>query len=328
MMKIFLAIFAVILLVAAIPKNKAKSYQPRAVVELNPGTLNLGDGTAASKANWIRMRMVSVNGQTGNYILASGHGPQEGYIGEINSIISDDLGAILNEMDISECADIPTTGSGSTELTDDGETFTVTATFSAGAVVIPAHYDGSGETLAKRIVLSEEGEEYLLLELTCEANDLITVYALMPETADNPRAREVYFQQVPSTSETRVDVHMTNSTDQEKYITRFHYENDVARIWTIRTLGAGTGSGEAAVINTTSGLFHSQFHIGSIANTDTNTFTDLGAGFCIDMNTNEANADCTAEGLAVTNPSDTSLVNGTAHSFTMNSVRTMTIGDI
>ena len=300
-----------------------------AEVELNPATINLQSGGIAARANWIRLQMVTVNGATGGYILAPGHGPQEGYIGEMNTVTNTQMATILNANNISDCASIPTTGTLSGTVTDDGEDLTLSLAFAEGTVEIPSFYENGGTTLAKRITVTEENEVILAVELTCAGTgDLTTMYLIYPVTNSNSRAREVYYQKNATTGKTLVDTHMTYAPDSEKYAFRFEYLDGIAKVWKVRAItDATTSSGVAAVINTATGVVHSRWLPQGVAATDTTVFTG-GTEFCLDLSTNATSTDCASQSLEVANPSQTVPVNSTQHDFTYSSISQMTIGAI
>jgi hypothetical protein len=117
--------------------------QDNQLVRIGPGDIDLRNGGVPARAQWIRYKLVEVNGPTGGYVLDSRHGNPAGYLGAINQLTGPDfLGALLAPTGVDRCADIPTSGqlSGSVRARD-GEVVEATAWFGGGSRFVPAHFD-------------------------------------------------------------------------------------------------------------------------------------------------------------------------------------------
>lgn len=302
----------------------------QAYTELSPATIDLRNGGTEAYVDCVRYEWVSVAGPTGGYVVAPGHGPQQGFIGEIDYLTGGGwIGALLDDNGIRECDELPTTGALSGTLDEDGEAVPIDIAFAPGEVRVPALYGGAGETYARRMVVADEGLDVLVVEVTCPTPTTPTgVYVHWLGNAENARPREVYFWKDEAAGVTKLEAHastMEVADRPEHYAVRFEFADGIARLWKVRTVeNTDESSGVAAVIDTAEGIARVNWLPASRSHEDTSTFTsDEASPRCFDLNTSSDSTECEPLGLAIEDPEDTIPVDGNRFPFTYRGITSL-----
>ena len=300
--------------------------QDTALVELSPQAINLREGGTAARAQWIRYKLVEVNGPTGGYVLSPQHGSQAGHLGDINRLTGPEfLGSLLAQTGVERCNDIPVSG----QLTgpvrgEDGEVIEATAWFGVGDRVIPDHFESAGEVFDKHIVVAEGQERILEVQLSCPTEGgLISGYFWRTPDSAEGSGKEVYFQRDDSRGLSRADVHFMSPARGEHYAFRFEtLSGDSVRIWTVRAMDPDVNDSSSALWITyspASGTAHARF------------FRQAGSDgvesdtYCLDLNTDSEADICEADGLSFVTPASTAPVGDRVHSLDMAGLATLQV---
>lgn len=313
------------LIVAALPLAWV-STRSQEFVELSGANIDLRNGGAAAKADWLRYKLVEVNGPTGGYILAAGHGDQRGYLGTLNALTGGEvLGALFKAQDITTCERIPTFGALTGTFSGDGRTLKARAELGAGTRSLPAHHHAAGTTYEKQIVLFKEDTAVLEVQLSCaDAAGYTSVYYYRPTEDESDRPHEAYFQRNERTGLSQVDFYMSHAESGEKYAFRFVSDSSgVVHIWNIRAMTKSRdSSGFAAAYNPSSGLALTGFLTGAHDTSDATSLADSDLE-CLNLTQNRPSSDCSTSGLTIAAPAQTADVGGESHAFTIAGVSVM-----
>ncbi|MFP5458616.1 MAG: hypothetical protein ACLGG7_07780 [Bacteriovoracia bacterium] len=286
--------------------------------------------SATSQADFIRYNYYLINGSTSEYELSQGTLTYLPYL----NLFLDGFGEAVGALGYGSCADVPTSGSGSVRGLD--------LTFSAGDRTVPSHFaDDAGETFEKKVIVRQGGEGVIEMQLTCSGT-LTSGYVLMPRTAfsGDQMGFEAFFQKNTATNSTFVDFFMeiNNGYMDVRTVMRFMAPSeDSYKIYALNTYGM-TGNGSAVAIQgvpnglTNANLIYTQNVSSGDAATavvwgDLSGVTDSGSQkaleTCLDLGSNTAASGC----VAIDDPGALS-VNGTSYSYTLNSIRNLTLSSI